>query len=100
MKTIQTRLRNRLTETNLGNLMETAIEGLDELSDSDLEQQWTYGGQSKQDLYVFNCLVKKKKIGGGGGGTEPLGGKHTLLASMLITPGHLPEAARWRHVSL
>ena len=37
MKTIKTRLRNRLTDTNLGNLMKIAIEGPSKLSDSDLD---------------------------------------------------------------
>ena len=38
MKTIKTRLRNRLTDTNLSNLMKIAIEGPCELNDCDLEQ--------------------------------------------------------------
>ena len=37
MKTIKTKLRNQLTETNLSNLMKI-VEGPNELSDSDLEQ--------------------------------------------------------------
>ena len=40
MKTIKTQLRNRLLDTNLSNLMKIAIEGPDELSDSDLGDMW------------------------------------------------------------
>ena len=37
MKTIKTRLRNRLTDSSLGNLLKIAIEGPEKISDLDLD---------------------------------------------------------------
>ena len=52
MKIAKTRLRNRLTDTNLSSLMKLAINGSNEFSDSDLDHIWS----SNQELTILPCI--------------------------------------------
>ena len=68
MKMIKTRLRNRIGELSLSNLMKIAIESLDTLSDNDVEEivcgvgkieelQCSCGTQKIISIFVYSTLI-------------------------------------------